>query len=224
MPTSCSIYELDSPIDTNDLLDRVNDDYQHTGSHPEIEDSLLTDVVDVHSTNRGVACTIRYDTPKQRGSREDESPWYIDVERARVRYTDQYFILLGNHSGRALRNAQEIINVSPDEVSKVTITTSTVARVYSQDGQGGMRGSWNNADEYIDNATLSGEIEQSGLTTEIRTNPSSQPTFRQFASQSYDENTVGLSSNQDRVAFWGSDWNESDYEDYIYQFILPNSP
>lgn len=218
MPTSCLTYELSSSIDTDSLYEKLDDGYEHTGSHLHLDEELLTDVVDVEETDRGVSCVVRYDIAQQRGAREGESSWYKDLSEVRVRFTEEYFILLSsNHLGRELSNIATILDIDSDDYSRYNITTGTVANVIGIDSDKDLRGAWKNIDDYTDSASVSGRVSESTYASDFDTE--GDTTYRMFESQTYGH-TVGISSNKDSVAFYGNDWDNDDMEDYIFDFIL----
>lgn len=218
MPVSCHVYEVDNPIDTQTLENRMDNGYTNQVSTPHLSSDLETDLLEVDSTPRGVGATLQYDVAKERGNRPSMSAHYRDVHQTPVRFTSDFFTLIGpTQTGRELSEIVELLQISPDDYSKVRITEGMITSAVASDSQEELQGWWDDIDDYTDTATIFGDVDQSSYATDF--NQAGDITYMKYHSQSHGGN-VGLSANKDSVVFWTGDWTHNDMIDYIDQYVV----
>lgn len=217
MPVSCHVYEVDSSIDTSTLYSRM-DGYLNQDPTPHLNSPLETDLPSSQNTPRGVEATIRYDVAKERGSRPGLSSHYRNVYRTPVRFTSDYFVVIGpKQMGRELSEICELLQINASNYQKLRITEGTILRVVASDSQEELQGWWDDIDDHTDTATIFGDVDQSSYAADF--NRTGDVTYMKYQSQSHGGN-IGLSANKDSVVFWTGDWSEDDMIDYIDNYII----
>jgi len=219
MLSSCVVYEVESGLDTEAQYEKLTSGFRHTSQGPEVG-TLLTDVGNVERTDRGVEFIGRYDIEEMRPVRENEDPYFAALHKVTVRITDQYFILNSYDSrNKAAKHVGDILELDNDEYSQVEFSAAALLGLIADDASELSQQTWENPTEHADTATVWGELKDSSLRTEF--DADGRPSWARFESEEYPGREAGLSTNKDSVVF-GSNWEFSEMEDYMFSKVLPN--
>lgn len=220
MSSSCILYELNPGVDTEDVYDRLSSGLTIREDGNEV-DTLITDVGNLERTERGLGFVGRFDIEEQRPVRDKEDTWFPALHKVTVRLTNQYFILNGfNSRAKASSYVADIIGLDDDEYEPVEFSSAAVLGLAAEDAAELSQGTWDDPTEHADTATVWGELEDSSLYTEF--NAEGQPSWVRFETESHPGREAGISTNKNSV-FFGSGWDISEMEDYIFEKVIPNT-
>lgn len=222
MPVSWSLHNVETEIDTDELLESLPH-YQHVKHHDEITDSLLTDIVDVEENGRSVRCTVRHDEARRIGSRPGDPSFVPETNRTNVRFYEDLlngpgFIIAGSAGKNAKKEIATILDVNTTELDQITLSSTAITRIVGQDSEDASFGWWRDIDAHTSSASVTGDIEDS--THAQRISDDGRPIWVIFTSRRFDEK-AGISTK--KVVFYGDGWDVNMKDDFVFDVVLNNA-
>ncbi|WP_152419365.1 hypothetical protein [Halobiforma nitratireducens] len=238
MPVACSLYDLTNGFNTQQVYQdlqgfetTVDDENANDLIHSDLVGNVDSDEFELKITTTALnrqggmlRCTIEYDTLKPRGHRAHERPWYKDVERFVVQFSDGLFedggfVILGSKSKRAsaMLHLQEVLDLSPNDYERRDIPTGVIEDIVETDSKDSKTRTVEDYDEYTETASASGRLNEMGsLGNDLEDRGNT--TWEMFESMDYD-GVLGIST--ETVVFYGNIWEEETRIEYLENKITP---
>jgi len=231
VPVSTAMYAIEGGFDKEELLSDLPDAELERRSDAA-EGPLRTRFREVSETTNGVSCVIQFEVEAKRPT-WDGVVHERERNQARIRFTDSvgdgvvFIIAKRDHQNLIASRLLDFFGLGPDPSSddetdsmgivRIEISESALHRIVDDDANVETRASYKSIDDSTESAALSGVLNDSDAAD--RFNDTGTKRWVIFDSTSY-ERTIGITSKNDAVVFWG-DWNDDEMERYWIRIVIP---
>lgn len=240
-PVSCTLFRLTNGIEVDDLKEtaegfdeKVEDEnatalidnnlVDEDGFTDDEEIELRITTTELRKSGSRLRCTIEYDTLKPRGHRAGEKPYYRDVERANVEFSENLFedggfVVLGGQS-KALSSTlhiKQILGISSEGYERAKISTETIEEIVDEDSEESKTRTVENPDEYTDTVSVAGNVDETGSMGAEAADGGST-TWEMYRSLDYG-GMLGVGTKS--VVFYSSLWELEQRMNYLENQVCP---